>query len=221
MILSRPRLLPLLATACIILGVTKADSLWRAAARAASPPAEAAPAAPPAPTPPVAAPPAGTRTAASAPQPAANPRGVPAAAVTPAEAAEREILTALRARRTEIEARESALAAREVVLAAAERRLTARLDDLAALQGRLEAADRARTEREESGWRGLVRTYEAMRPRDAAAVFDELEMPVLVGIVARMREAKAAPILGAMRPDRARGLTAELSRHRAPPEVAR
>jgi flagellar motility protein MotE (MotC chaperone) len=31
----------------------------------------------------------------------------------------------------------------------------------------------------------------------------------------RLREAKAAPILGAMRPERARALTAELARHRA------
>ena len=54
-----------------------------------------------------------------------------------------------------------------------------------------------------------------MRPRDAAAVFDELEMPVLVQIVDRMREAKAAPVLGAMRPERARLLTAELARVRA------
>jgi hypothetical protein len=32
-----------------------------------------------------------------------------------------------------------------------------------------------------------------------------------------MREAKAAPVLGAMKPDRARLLTAELARHRARP----
>ena len=56
-----------------------------------------------------------------------------------------------------------------------------------------------------------------MRPRDAAAIFDELEMPVLVRLMDRMREAKAAPVLGAMRPERARLLTAELARHRARP----
>ncbi|WP_376091948.1 MotE family protein [Roseomonas sp. CCTCC AB2023176] len=219
--LRRPRLFPVLAAATLAVAVVKADLLWRAAAppaRAASP---GTPSAGPASSGTSTAPPAAAaesrRTAPSNATPPAPSDPPP----SPAEAAEREILTALRARRAEIEAREAALAAREAVFAAAERRLTARLDDLAALQARLEAADRARAEREETGWRGLVRTYETMRPRDAAAVFDDLELPVLVGIVARMREAKAAPILGAMRPDRARSLTAELSRHRAGAEVPR
>ena len=33
----------------------------------------------------------------------------------------------------------------------------------------------------------------------------------------RMREAKAAPVLGAMKPERARLLTTELARHRSRP----
>jgi flagellar motility protein MotE (MotC chaperone) len=85
---------------------------------------------------------------------------------------------------------------------------------MAALLARLEKLEPARNEREEAGWRGRVKTYETMRPRDAAAVFDELDMPVLVQIVDRMRESKTAPVLGAMRPDRARLLTSELARHR-------
>lgn len=125
------------------------------------------------------------------------------------------MLEALRARRTELEAREANAAAREQVLAAAERRLTQRIEDLGALQTRLEALERDRVAREESGLRGLVKLYEGMRPRDAATIFDELDLPVLVAIVDRMREGKAAPVMGAMRPDRARVLTAELARLRA------
>jgi flagellar motility protein MotE (MotC chaperone) len=125
------------------------------------------------------------------------------------------VLEALRARRAEIEAREQAAAQREVMLAAAERRLMARVEELTALQARLEALERERAAREDAGLRGLVKLYEGMRPRDAAAIFDELDMPVLLSIVDRMREARAAPVLGAMRPDRARALTAELARLRA------
>ena len=69
--------------------------------------------------------------------------------------------------------------------------------------------------REEAGWRGLVRTYENMRPREAAAIFEELELPVLIQILDRMGERKMAPVIGAMRPEKARVLTAELARHRA------
>ena len=152
--------------------------------------------------------------------PPAAPAFVPPVAAAPtlpsAEAlAERAVLEALRARRTEIEAREQAAAAREQVVVAAERRLGQRIEELTALQHRLETLERDRTTREEAGMRGLVRLYESMRPRDAATIFDDLDMPVLVRIVDRMREAKAAPVMGAMRADRARQLTAELARLRA------
>jgi flagellar motility protein MotE (MotC chaperone) len=202
----RPRLLPVAIAAMAALFVVKAEGLLGllrggaavvAPARAADPPA-------PAPAPASAARPA-------PPAPAAPPPSAP----DPATAAERVLLEQLRARRTEIEAREQAVAAQEMVLAATERRLARRVEELTALQQRLEALDRSRNEREEAGWRGLVRTYEAMRPRDAAAIFNELEMPVLVEIIDRMGERKAAPVIGAMRPEQARLVTTELARHRA------
>jgi len=127
------------------------------------------------------------------------------------------VLEALRARRAEIEAREAAIAQREMLIAAAERRLADRLGELDALRQRLEAEGRQRDERTEQGWRQMVRLYEGMRPRDAAAIFDELEMAVLIQVVDRMREAKAAPVLAAMRPERARIVTTELARHRSRP----
>ncbi|MBV1797975.1 MotE family protein [Siccirubricoccus sp. G192] len=156
-----------------------------------------------------------TRPAGAMPPPTA-----PAAAPDPPppeQQAERAVLEGLRARRIELDTREQAVAAREMVLAATERRLGQRIEELTVLQQRLAAADQARTEREEAGWRQMVKLYEGMRPRDAAAIFDDLDMPVLVQLVDRMREAKAAPVLGAMRPERARLLTAELARHRARP----
>jgi flagellar motility protein MotE (MotC chaperone) len=155
----------------------------------------------------------------AAPTPAApvsaTPAPAPPAAPTPEAAAERAVLEQLRARRAEIEAREQAAIQREVIVAAAERRLSQRIEELSALQARLEAMERERSQREETGLRGLVRLYEGMRPRDAAAIFDELEMPVLLPIVDRMREARAAPVMAAMRPERARALTAELAKLRA------
>jgi flagellar motility protein MotE (MotC chaperone) len=209
--LPRLRLMPIAAVLAGVLVVAKIDRLVRmepgspgaiGTARASTPaPAEPTRAATPA------TPPAG-QPAAPAPQQAAP-------GPTPEQQAERAVLEALRARRAEIEAREQQAVARETVVAAAERRLAQRVQELSALQQRLEALERDRAEREEAGLRGLVKLYEGMRPRDAATIFDELEMPVLVRIVDRMREAKASPVMGAMRPDRARLLTAELARLRA------
>ena len=202
--MGRPRLLPATILAMAGLFLVKAEALL-AALRAPALPAVVAPAraSEPAPAPP--------------PAPRAQPAPVAIAppAPDPAAVAERALLEQLRARRSDIEAREQAVSAQEIMLQAAEARLTRRVEELTAMQQRLESLDRARGEREEAGWRGLVRTYEAMRPRDAATIFDDLEMPVMVEILDRMSDRKAAPVIGAMRPERARMATAELARHRA------
>ncbi|WP_157967064.1 MotE family protein [Elioraea thermophila] len=127
------------------------------------------------------------------------------------------VLEDLRRRRLALEERERALAEREALVIAAERRLAARIEEIAALQRSLEAQDRAAREREEAGWRGLVRIYEQMRPRDAARIFNELEMGVLIEVVSRMRERLAAPILAGMEPEKAKALTAELAQRRTRP----
>jgi flagellar motility protein MotE (MotC chaperone) len=98
---------------------------------------------------------------------------------------------------------------------AAERRLTERVAELTALQIRLEQLDQTRRERDDANWRGLVKTYEAMRPRDAAAILNELELPVLLQVLDRMKEAKTALVLAAMLPDRARSATTGLAQMRS------
>jgi flagellar motility protein MotE (MotC chaperone) len=159
--------------------------------------------------------------ATEAPKPDVAPAPQPAEAKpseqsgpAPVSDAERAVLLELRQRRQELDARDVALAARESVLAAAELKLTARVGELQALQKKLEALDAARKDREDASWQGLVRLYEAMKPRDAAVIFNDLEMPVLLQVVDRMKEAKAAPVLAAMQADKARDLTARLAQMR-------
>ena len=200
----RPRLLPAALAAIALLLAAKLGAL--VTGRPGGVAELLAPAMASSPTPPPAA--------AASPPPVA---AVVPAAPTPEQQAERALLEGLRARRTELDSREQALAARAMVLAAAERRLGQRIEEMTALQQQLEATDRAQGEREAAGWRQMVKLYEGMRPRDAAAIFDDLDMAVLVQLVDRMREAKAAPVLGAMKPERARLLTTELARHRSRP----
>lgn len=125
--------------------------------------------------------------------------------------AERQLLLELRQRKKTLDQREAALGAREAALDAAERRIASRVDELKTLQDRLVALDSARKQREESSWAGLVKLYETMRPRDAAVIFNDLDMNVLLPVVDRMKEAKAAAILAAMQPEKARLLTLQLA----------
>jgi flagellar motility protein MotE (MotC chaperone) len=151
--------------------------------------------------------------------PAPGP-GQPAAAATPevdtapVSDGERTVLLELRQRRQELDAREAALAAHESLLAATEQKLSGRVAELQVLQRKLEALQAASQERENAGWQGLVKLYEMMKPRDAATIFNDLEMSILLQVVDRMKELKAAPVLAAMLPDKARDVTARLAKMR-------
>ena len=163
--------------------------------------------------------------AAGAPAPAKQAAPAPAAAAAavvpgpPAapeiDPAERALLLDLRARRVVLEGREQAMSAREALQAAAEMRLNERVSQLTALQARLEKLDETRRERDDANWRGLVKTYETMRPRDAAAILNALDLPVLLQALDRTKAAKAALILAAMQPDRARSATTALAELRS------
>jgi flagellar motility protein MotE (MotC chaperone) len=128
----------------------------------------------------------------------------------PLSDSEKALLQDLRQRRQELDARATALSARESLLAAAEEKISARVSELQALQKQLEALDAARKQKEDAGWQGLVKMYEAMKPRDAAAIFNDLSLPVLLPVLDRMKDSKAAAVLSAMTPDKARDVTAEL-----------
>jgi flagellar motility protein MotE (MotC chaperone) len=158
-----------------------------------------------------------------------TPVSAPVVPAPPAEPsismAERQLLQDLRGRRTELDTRERLLQQRETVLDAAEHRLTARIAELAALQTRLEDMEKARQQHIEANWAGLVKVYETMKPKEAATIFNEMDMPVLLQVMDRMKDAKAALILGAMQPDRARSITAQLAAMRThstavPPDTA-
>ena len=135
---------------------------------------------------------------------------------------EREVLLSLRTRREQLDARERSLVEREAEIAAADQRLAERVQQLQALQARLEGLEAGRQQHRAENWAGLVKTYEAMKPREAAAIFDALDMQVLLQVLDRMQERRAAPVLAAMQPDRARLVTQLLAEMRtratAPPD---
>jgi flagellar motility protein MotE (MotC chaperone) len=54
--------------------------------------------------------------------------------------------------------------------------------------------------------------YESMKPKDAAKVFDRLEMPVLYQIASQIAPRKMSDILGLMSPEVAERLTTEMAR---------
>lgn len=199
----RPRLLPATIVVMALLLSEKSVGLVREALAGEGAP-QAAGAPPPMPA--MAAPAAqgANATASVGAQPLAALPPAAAPAETPVTDAERKLLLDLRHRRAELDARARELDQRDAVMAAAEQKLSARVVELTALQAKLEALEAARAQHDSANWSGLVHVYETMKPRDAATIFDALDMQVLLGVLDRMAERKAAPILAAMQPDRAR-----------------
>jgi flagellar motility protein MotE (MotC chaperone) len=211
--LSRLRLLPISIVVMALLLALKSAAIVRAAVPAA------APTTPPAAPAHGATPPAAD-TKPAAPSPSAPPATASPAAAGPAKAealvsdAERALLLDLRTRRKELDAREATLSVREGILAATEKRISARADELLALQKKLEGLEKARRERDEANWAELVKVYEGMKPKDAAAIFNDLDLAVTLPVFDRMKPAKLAVVLAAMQPERARLVTTQLAQMR-------
>lgn len=128
-----------------------------------------------------------------------------------------QLLQELSARREQLEARERSLAEREALLAAAEGRIDEKVLRLESLQATIEGLLVEFDEQEEEQFGSLVRIYENMKPRDAARIFEQLDMTVLLEVIGRMRERNSAPILAQMRPDRAQQVTLQLAQRRELP----
>ena len=58
-----------------------------------------------------------------------------------------------------------------------------------------------------------------MKPKAAAEIFNRLEIPVLLHVVERMKEAKSAVVLGKMNPAIAKRVTSELAKRKERPTL--
>ena len=125
---------------------------------------------------------------------------------------ERAILERLQARRQEIEQRAREVEIRESLLKSAEKRIEGRVEEMKATEARITTATGQKAETEATRFKGIITMYEGMKPKDAAKVFDRLEMSVLYEIASQIAPRKMSDILGLMQPEAAERLTVELAR---------
>jgi flagellar motility protein MotE (MotC chaperone) len=152
---------------------------------------------------------------AAAPPEVAKPDGVvvfPEQNQQPVSASERAILERLQARRQELDARAREVDIRESLLKAAEKRIESRVEELKAVETRITTATGQKAETDTARFKGIITMYEGMKPKDAAKVFDRLEMSVLLEIATQIAPRKMSDILGLMQADAAERLTVEMAR---------
>ena len=94
----------------------------------------------------------------------------------------------------------------------AEKRITSKVDEMKAFETKAASENAQKAEAENARFKGIVTMYEGMKPKDAAKVFDRLEMPVLLEIASQIAPRKMSDILGLMQTDAAERLTVELAR---------
>ncbi len=129
-----------------------------------------------------------------------------------------EVLQKLAERREDLEQRGRELDMREGLLKAAEARIDKKIGELKTLQTAIDGLIKKHSEQEEARMASLVKIYEVMKPKEAARIFEQLEMPILLDVIERMSERKVAPILAEMNAGKAKSVTSELAQRRQLPE---
>jgi flagellar motility protein MotE (MotC chaperone) len=208
-----PRLLPVLIGAAALLFCAKIVDVWFALGTdpVAAAHAQVAPEAPKPsrtaatePTTPAALPPAGKRT------------GRDPMSFSPQEV---EILQSLSQRRDDLDKRAAEIDRHEALLQATEQRIDEKIARLQQMEGTINDAFKKADQKDNAKIKSLVRIYETMKPKEAARIFEQLDVPVLLDVLEQMKEMKTAPILAAMDPAKAKAVTLALAARQPSPEV--
>ncbi len=123
-------------------------------------------------------------------------------------------------RRTQLEAWERDIDMREKLLAATEHRIDEKIDKLKGINVSIEGLVKQFNDREDEKITSLVKIYETMKPKDAARIFNELDLEILTEVLRRMREAKAALVIAKMNSAKAKVITMELAVRNSLPDFA-
>ncbi|MFY9942282.1 MAG: hypothetical protein WAK57_08920 [Desulfobacterales bacterium] len=156
--------------------------------------------------------------------------GTPAAvdpAAVPAPATEEVKLTlaSLEEKRLEIEKEKERLAEQQARLESLKDELTLKIDELARIRQEVEASlavkekqeeekGRLAREQEEAKLKHLVKVYSSMKPKNAAALIDKLDMEVVLQLFSKMKGEQIGQILTYVSLDRA-ALVSERLAHKA------
>ena len=118
-----------------------------------------------------------------------------------------EVLAALDKRRKELEQAEKKIKEREALVKVMENKVLDQTNKLQEIRTLIE--DKIKTKRKESKEtiQKLIKIYQAMKPKEAAEIFNDLETDILLDVLKGMPPMKSAPILAKMETEKARNVT--------------
>jgi len=124
---------------------------------------------------------------------------------------EKKLLQELRQRRKEIEQYNDEMPADKLALESVKQYIDKRLSLLENLQNKLKPQLKNSNKSEEQKIQRLVKVYENMKPKEAAKIFNDLQIGILIEMSLNMKESKLALILAEMKPEKVRELTSILA----------
>lgn len=130
-----------------------------------------------------------------------------------------EMFEDLSKRREAIDKREKDLMTREALLKATEHELDRKYQELETIRSEIKNLLVEQSEEEKKRIASLVKIYEGMKAKQAASIFNTLDLDVLVDVMTQMSERKVSPILAEMDPERARTITIIMAEQKKLPEL--
>ncbi len=107
--------------------------------------------------------------------------------------------------------RERTIEARETILAALQKKIEDREGALEKTRAEVKALLERYNGEQSGGLKQLIGIYSNIEPKRAAAIFNELDLDIVVTLLRQMPSRRVAPILAAMDAEKARRITLELS----------
>ena len=129
----------------------------------------------------------------------------------PPSGTERQLIERLKDRRKSLEERANELDLRENLLKATEKKIEDRIEDLKTAETNADVTGTAKAKNEKDNMRPLVIMYEAMKPKEAARIFEKLDTKVLMQVTMAMNPRKMSEVLAAMSPESAEKLTTAMA----------
>jgi len=130
-----------------------------------------------------------------------------------------ENLQNLEERRQELDKREKNLQAKEAMIKAAQQEMGRKYKELTQLRTQIEGLLDKQKDEEQAQIKSLVTIYEGMKAKEAAAIFNTLDLDILVEVIRNMSERKASPILAKMTAERAKTVTIMLAEQKSLPDL--
>jgi len=130
-----------------------------------------------------------------------------------------QLLQRLSERREELDQRERDMDVREKLLIATENGIDKKIVSLKSIEAQIRALIEINDEQEKAQIDSLVRTYSAMKPGDAAKIFNTLDMDILIAIIENMNPKVVAKVLAKMNTGSANNITVELATRKKLPNI--